>query len=45
MKSVYVIYGILLCLLLAYSNHYGWKITDAMASGKWGPRGKSTYHK
>jgi hypothetical protein len=45
MKKAFIVYGIALSLLLAYSNHYGWKITDSVSSGKWGPHGHSIYHK
>ncbi len=45
MKKTFLVYGVVVCLLLAYSNFYGWKITDSFSSGKWGPHGKSMYHK
>jgi hypothetical protein len=41
----FAIYGTVICLLFAYASYSGWLFTDALHSGKWGPRGHSAYHK
>jgi hypothetical protein len=45
MKNFYLVYGTLVCLLFAYAAHTGWRVTDSLKSGKWGPRGHGIYHK
>ncbi len=44
MRKTYLIYGIILCVFVAYSNYYGMDPAD-FTSGKWSPKGKQAYHK
>lgn len=47
MVRAYVIYGSIVCLLLAIANFSGWGIGDAsyVASGPRGPGPRILYHK
>lgn len=45
MKKVFIAYATAICLLFVYANYNGWTVTDSVKSGKWGPHGKTQYHK
>ncbi|MCB1143264.1 MAG: hypothetical protein H7A24_12300 [Leptospiraceae bacterium] len=46
MKYAYLIWGSFLCFSLLFSNIKGFSYMDFISSGgKWGPKGRSTYHK
>lgn len=45
MNRPFIVYGTILCLLLAFANYNGMGMGDLM-SGKWKPKGKQgMYHK
>ena len=45
MSKPFIVYGTILCLLLAFANYNGMGVGDLM-SGKWKPKGKQgMYHK
>ena len=41
----YLIYGILLCLGMAYANAIGWDVFNFKTMSMIGPRGPNIYHK
>ena len=45
MAKAYLIFGIVVCVALAYVNHTGWVVWNSIASGTWGPQGQNVYHK
>lgn len=45
MNKKYLIYGISICLLFSYASYAGWNVAESLKSGKWNPKGRSSYHK
>jgi hypothetical protein len=45
MKTLFIIYGTVICMLLAYANYTGWEVSESLKTGKWGPQGQNAYHK
>ncbi|MBP7283456.1 MAG: hypothetical protein KBA66_17865 [Leptospiraceae bacterium] len=44
-NNYYLIYGILLCTFLYITGHRDLSVGNFFSSGKWGPKGHSSYHK
>ena len=44
MNKAYLIFGTLLCLLLAYADVTGWAVAESLSSGQWTPQGQAGPH-
>lgn len=45
MTRFYQIFGIIICLLVAYANFIGWEIVNFNNFDRVGPAGPGVYHK
>lgn len=45
MQKFFIIYSILIILLFISASRVGWTVADSFSTGKWGPSGRSAYHK
>lgn len=45
MKKVFFIWGSLICVLFTIAGLNGMTTSDLFDSDKWGPKGRSAYHK
>ncbi len=45
LRSLYLLYGLLVCVTLAVANHRGWSVLYAALPHAWNPSTPGSYHK